>query len=308
MNIAVIGPGAMGLLFGSYLSKRNNVTLIGHNEEKMNNIVQNGVCVQEPGGEEKIYYPKAAADSSKIMPVDLVILFVKSGSSEEALNNNRSIIGENTILMTLQNGAGHEELLCRYADRSNVIIGTTQQGSYLKDSRTVCHSGGGSTSFGTVEGDSLKFETIAKEFQECGFPCEVTNDIWQMIWNKLMINASSSVLSGLLQVRQGYIVENEYAWSIAKKLISEICAVAAADGFKFNTEEQIKRIGEHLRKAPNGYTSIYADLKEGRITEVRKINGTVVDKAHKLNVSVPTHETILALTLAAEQKNNISVK
>ncbi len=303
MNIAVIGPGAMGLLFGSYLSKRNNVTLIGHNKEKMKNIEKNGVCVCEANGEECTYYPLALADSSAMPESDLIMLFVKSGSSEEALNNNRCIIGKNTVIMTLQNGAGHEELLCRYADKENVVIGTTQQGSYLKDSRTICHSGGGLTAIGALTGSASKLKNIAQELKNCGFPCEITDNIWQMIWSKLMINASSSVLSGLLQVRQGYIIENEYAWNIAKNLITEICAVANADGYDFDAQEQIERISAHLKNAPNGYTSIYADLKDGKTTEVRKINGTVVNKAHKLNISVPANEMILNLVLAMEENN-----
>ena len=32
MKIAVIGPGAMGLLFGSYLSQHHDVTLVGHGQ------------------------------------------------------------------------------------------------------------------------------------------------------------------------------------------------------------------------------------------------------------------------------------
>lgn len=35
MKIAVIGPGAMGLLFGSYLSQHHDVTLVGTNPAKI---------------------------------------------------------------------------------------------------------------------------------------------------------------------------------------------------------------------------------------------------------------------------------
>lgn len=67
---------------------------------------------------------------------------------------------------------------------------------------------------------------------------------------------------------QGYVEQDSHAWTLAEKLIRELCAAATADGYPFDAEEQIARIRLHLQKAPDGFTSIYADLKAGRRTEV----------------------------------------
>ena len=61
MKIAVIGPGAMGLLFGSYLSQHHDVTLVGTNPAKMQSITENGVTIRETDGNERIYRPHATA-------------------------------------------------------------------------------------------------------------------------------------------------------------------------------------------------------------------------------------------------------
>lgn len=302
MKIALIGPGAMGLLFGGYLSQKNEVTLVGTNAARMQAIDQNGLTIRETDGSEAVYRPRATADSSGMEPAELVILFVKSGASRAALQANRSLIGPDTLLLTLQNGAGHETLLREFADDAHIIIGTTQQGSYKLGDSAVCHSGKGSTALGAICGQSSRFAQVAEAFAQCGFPCEVTDRVRGMIWNKLMINASSSVLSGLLQVPQGYVAENAAAWQVAQYLIRELCAVATADGYPFDAAEQIDRIQKHLRAAPDGYTSIYADLKAGRVTEAPVINGAVVAAARRLGVPAPTHETILALVHAMEQR------
>ncbi|MDE7268908.1 MAG: hypothetical protein K2N81_00360, partial [Acetatifactor sp.] len=42
MDIAVLGAGAMGILFGGYLSERNNVVLVGRNKENMESIKRDG--------------------------------------------------------------------------------------------------------------------------------------------------------------------------------------------------------------------------------------------------------------------------
>lgn len=302
MDIAVLGAGAMGILFGGYLSERNNVVLVGRNKENMESIKRDGVIIREKDEREKVYFPNATVDTDEIKNVDLVILFVKSGNSEEVLEKHKNIIGKNTVLMTLQNGAGHEEILCRYANRENVVIGTTQQGSFRIDYRTVCHSGGGNSALGAICGKSERFKYIAGEFEKCGFMCEVSDNVGYMIWNKIMINASSSILSGLLQVSQGYVAENKNAWNIAEKLIEEICIAADCQGYKFDMDEQKQRLYDHLKNAPDGLTSIYDDIKNGRKTEVRKINGAVIEAAKSKGISLPVNETIFNLVTALEGK------
>lgn len=305
MNIAIIGPGAMGLLFGGYLSRKNDVTLVGTSAQRMEQVNQKGVVIRETDGTEKTFHPHATADASKLAPMDLVILFVKAGASETALKANQSLIGPDTLLLTLQNGAGHETLLRRFAPEQNILIGTTQQGSYRLDDTSICHSGKGDTALGAICGNSARFTPVAETFAACGFPCSLSNQVQGLIWNKLMINASSSVLSGILQVPQGYIASNSYAWSIAKLLISELCAVASADGYPFDAAQQQARIHHHLELAPDGYTSIYADLKAGRKTEVDVINGAVINAGRRLGIPIPTHEMVLNLVHAMEQRPSV---
>ena len=62
------------------------------------------------------------------------------------------------------------------------------------------------------------------------------------------------------------------------------------------------RVREHLRKAPDGYTSIYADLKNGRKTEADFICGAVARAAHDQGFRVPVQETILRLVHAMEER------
>lgn len=302
MKIVLVGPGAMGLLFGGYLSQKNEVTLVGRNADTMDKIEKLGVRIRETDGREALYHPHAVTSPEKLTAPDLVLLFVKAGSSKEALASVKHLIGPQTFLMTLQNGAGHEKLLLQYAPKERVIIGTTNQGSYKLDETCVCHSGLGDTIFGAVFGTGENFAPVAEAFRSCGFPCQISTQVKGMIWNKLMINASSSVLSGILQMPQGYVAENKSAWSIAQKLIREICAVATAEGYPFSEDEQMERIEKHLKNAPDGYTSIYADLKAGRKTEVTVINGAVVEAGRRLGIPVPTHELILDIVRAMEER------
>ena len=99
------------------------------------------------------------------------------------------------------------------------------------------------------------------------------------------------------------MVENEYAHELMRRLCREAVAVANAEGLaRFDEAEAIAGVETVCRNAKNGYTSIYADIKEGRRTEVDTISGSIVAFAEKLKIAVPYHEMIVRLIHALEQK------
>ena len=127
----------MGALFGGYLAERNEVYLVDVDARRVERINAEGVRIREQDGTEKVYHPAAVTESTGLPEMDLVIVFVKAMYTESALEANRGLIGPETYLMTLQNGAGHEAKLLKFADREHVVIGTTQHNSSLLGGR-VC--------------------------------------------------------------------------------------------------------------------------------------------------------------------------
>lgn len=304
MKIAVIGPGSMGLLYGSKLSAFADVCLVGRSREHADELNEKGITLKR-GEEERLYRVRAVLPGEIKDPVDLIILFTKAYVTGQALSANRDLIGKDTLVLTLQNGAGHEEILREFTDEAHILIGTTTQGAYRENRYTIVNSGLGETVIGRINdregGPAAKaVEEAAELFEKSGFPCRVSPNIRFNVWNKLMINASSSVLSGILGKPQGFVEENAAAWEICCRLIREICEAAEGEGCQFDFEEQKERIRKHLQAAPGGYTSIYSDLQNKRRTEVDYINGAVVRAAQKQGRRALTHEIILNLVHAME--------
>ena len=106
MKIAVLGSGAMGGLYSSYLSRHNEVTVIDVNAALVEKVNAEGLEVQEPDGTSNVFHPHAVLSTEGMEPVDLIIVFVKAMFSEGALNNNKGIIGPDTYIMTLQDLVG----------------------------------------------------------------------------------------------------------------------------------------------------------------------------------------------------------
>ena len=125
MRIAVIGAGAMGSIYGGHLSQNNEVYLVDTAAPVVEHIRKEGLKIQE-NGQDVIYRPQAMTSTEGLEPVDLVILFVKSLFSRAALSGNKSLIGPDTYVMTLQNGSGHEDILGEFVDQDHIVIGTTE--------------------------------------------------------------------------------------------------------------------------------------------------------------------------------------
>jgi 2-dehydropantoate 2-reductase len=302
MIIAVIGAGAMGSINGGHLSLNNEVYLVDTNQAIVDHINQNGLILQE-NGTDVVYHPTACTTTAGLDKVDLVILFVKALFSKSALNGNKGIIGDNTYLMTLQNGSGHEDILSEFAPIDHIIIGTTNDNGALLSPGHVRHGGEGETNIGMLTDDVNGFlPKLKATLDECGFKGNIHANIQQLIWDKLFTNVSLSALTGVLQVPMGFIAGNEHAWTIAKQLIHEAVEVAHGLGLEADEEAITEKVKHTSEGSPEGITSICADLRDGRKTEVNTISGSVVRASKKCGVPAPTHELIVELVHAMEDK------
>lgn len=302
MKIVIIGAGAMGSVYGGCLSKHNEVYLVDNNQDIVNVINKEGLKLQGNGLDE-VYRPKAVTSIEGIGKVDLVILFVKSLYSRAALQQNKGVIGSNTYVMTLQNGSGHEDLLSEVAPVERIIIGTTEGNGVVFAPGYVRHGGTGRTNIGMlVEDKEGMLNTLKKCFDACGFDTLIHDNIQKLIWDKLFTNVSLSAITGVLQVKMGFIYGNTYAWNLTKQLVKEAVAVANAMGLEFDEETVLSNVQRTSENNPDGCTSIYSDLKYGRLTEVDTISGSVVRAARKYGVAVPLHEFVVNMVHAIEQR------
>lgn len=306
MNITVLGAGAMGMLFGSYLSRKNSVWLLDVDESRVSQINASGVAVREKNGTENTFRVHAVTTGKDLPEMDLVIVFVKAMYTEAALKANANLIGKNTYVMTLQNGAGHESKLLAAADREHVIIGSTQHNSSVVSNGVIFHGGSGLCSIGLLSGESGCLEGMAENFTACGLECVTSNEVQKQIWKKLFTNTAASSLTAVLQVPLGFIYEDANARFLMHALAKEAVSVANALGLGFDEAEVIADVETVCKNAPNGYTSIYADIKNGNRTEVDTISGSVVEAAAGLDMDVPYHKAVVSFIHALEYKNKLN--
>ena len=304
MRIAVIGAGAMGSIYGGHLSVNNEVYLVDTNAAVVGHLQKEGLKLQE-NGTDNMYYPKAVVSTEGIAPVDLVILFVKALFSKAALSGNRGIIGPDTYVMTLQNGSGHEDILGEFVPEDHIIIGTTNDNGAILGMGHIRHGGVGETNIGMLVPDTEGFLPKLKDALDgCGFVTTIRSNIQQLIWDKMFTNVSLSAVTAILSVEMDYIASNAHAWYLTERLVREAAAVARGMGLEADDEKLLAKVRETSAGSPGGVTSICADIRAGRKTEVDTISGSVVRASKKCGVPAPTHEFVVEMIHALEERKH----
>ena len=301
MKIVIIGAGAMGCLYGAYLSEKNEVTMLDVYEPQVESINTNGITIVEPDGTERQYKKVCAMKSGTCESVaDLVVVFVKSIYSENALEENKALFGPDTVVMTLQNGAGNDRKIAKYVSKENIVIGTSKHNSVNLGGGKVSHTGTGITTIGSNLGRIEALSKIEEVLSQSGFETEVSDDIQRIIWSKLFVNLSINTFTAITRAPIGFMIENQYAWDFAEKMICEAVDVAEADGTHFSYMEVLNMVHHVCENLEKGYSSMYQDVTRGIPTEIDAINGAIVQQAKLYNVPAPYNTLIVDLIHAIE--------
>ncbi len=302
MKIAVLGAGAMGSLYGSKLSANHEVWLVDVWKEHVDAINEKGLTVKLSESESALYHPHATTDASVVGTADLVIVFVKSVNTASALTQSACLFGKDTMVLTLQNGYGNIEDILPFVKEENLFVGTTAAGATMIGPGNVCQAGMGPTNVGVPNPVNLgRAQRIVDLFNESGFPANVSDNVMQTIWTKLMVNVGLNAELALLNVRNGFIADSEYALELAKRLVQEGAAVAAAEGYTISPEEIVQHYYiEGSKVVGHNRCSMLQDVDHLRKTEVDRINGAIVKLGQKHGISTPANEVLTLLIRAKE--------
>lgn len=302
MRIAIIGSGAMGSLYGGYLSKGDNeVYLVDIWEEHINRINDKGLIIVEDNI-ELMTKPRGITDSKGIGPVDLVIVFVKSIHTKNAIENNLSIIGPQTMVLSLQNGYGNNDDISQYVQKSNIILGTTSHGATMLEPGKIKHAGKGKTYIGKLTRD--KDENLIKIrelLNEAGFETVISDNVMELIWSKLLVNVGINALTAILEIKNGQLLEWEEGKELLVLAVSEGVRVANGLGLDFDKEEVVSHVMDVARATRENKSSMLQDILNKRKTEIEKINGAIVKEGEKIGLETPVNRVLVDMIKVKEK-------
>ena len=301
MKIGIIGAGAMGCLYACMLCEKNDVTLLDVDSETVDVVNKDGVFMREANSEkEDIFKPKAALSGGFDGKFDLIIVFVKDTATAAALKSNRSLIGEHTVLLSLQNGMGNYEIMEEFADTKQILLGTTKHNCVTLGRGKIYHSGAGVTHIGSPADNGIAVKKIYEVFNNSGIETEICEDVKRLLWEKLFINMTINSITALLDCHINVIADDKNASAVAGELIKEAVAVAKCDGEEFDYDTVYNDVITTAEKLGTGKASMCQDIENGRKTEIDFINGAVIRLGKRHGIATPYHSMITSLIHAME--------
>lgn len=299
MKIAMIGSGAAGSVFACYLKKGGaEMTLVDRYQRHMDACRESGLRFVTPEGEELLTGFQTAASAVQLDVQDLVILMVKATQTEGLIPDLRHCVGPETVVVSLQNGLGNDELLSRYFPPENILYGFGTIGTELPEPGKCVSKpeSGVIMRFGAVK-DSPLSRRAGQWLEQCfnagGCSTVFESDIRPFVWKKAISNSGYNTLSALLRLKVGDYLALEAGEELLKSVWAEGCAVCRAVTGVDLWPEML----EELPRLKQGFATYYPSMAQDvlihqRQTEVQLLNGAIVRYGEACGIPTPVNEAL----------------
>lgn len=301
MKIYIAGAGAMGCRFGVQLQDAGqDVTLLDNWQDHIDAIQASGLKVT--GDQERTVQIPIMKPSQASEPADLIILFTKAMQLRQMLEDIRSLIQAGTKVLCLLNGLGHEDLIKKYVEPANIMMGVTIWTAVLKGPGHVHLIGTGTINLQSMDPSGQKFgQEVVTVLNQAQLNAEYDEAIIPSIWRKACVNGTMNSTCALLDCRVGEFFATENGLNIMKNIIKEFVEVAKLEGVAIDYDAMLQYVMDTSVKAKDHYPSMHQDLVQNkRLTEIDVINGAVVAKGKKHQYATPYCELIVDLIHAKE--------
>jgi len=309
MKVVIVGPGAVGSLFAYFLSRaETDLWLLDREPARAGRLEHGGIEVEALDGHACRIKPRVSADPSEIGIADVVIICVKAGDTIHAARSIHPIVGDDTAVLTLQNGMGNVEKITAELTKGSVLGGTTAQGSTVLEPGRIRHAGVGETIIGEPgRPHGPRTDELVSLFQACGMDASATDDLEGLLWGKLVINVGINALTAITGLKNGELVERPGTQGILREAVAEALAVAVAKGITLPYDNAVDKVESVCRATAANISSMLQDMLRRRRTEIDAINDVIVSEGERLVVPTPVNRTLTGLVRTIEGSWNARV-
>jgi 2-dehydropantoate 2-reductase len=296
-ELALVGEGITVIARGPHLEamRRDGLTLLIGDERKVAKVA----CTDDP---------------AEAGPQDCVIITLKAHSVTAIVDKMAPLLGDETSVVTAQNGVPWWYFYKLPGDWENRRLETADPGGRIWDTLgperaigcvvypsceivepgVIQHVYGNRFMLGEPDGSkSPRVVELSRALVEAGLKAPVRTKIRDDIWLKLWGNVSFNPVSVLTLATLEQMCEDEGSRGVVATIMTEAEAVGKAVGVKFKIDVETRigwaaDVGAHK-------TSMLQDLEQGRPMETDALVGTVAEMGRMVGVATPTIDTILSL-------------
>jgi 2-dehydropantoate 2-reductase len=302
MRIAVFGTGGVGGYFGGRLARGGQDVVFIARGAHLHAIQTTGLRVDSIKGDFVVSPAQASDDPVQVGPVDAVLVGVKAWQIPDAAQAMRPLIGEQTIVVPLENGVEAPEQLATVLGAEHVLGGLCQISAFIAGPGYIRHVGiEPYVAFGEMDGrPSERAGRLLQAFERAGVEAVIPADIQVAMWDKFIFIAAVSGVGAVTRSPMGVYRSLSETRRMLVEAMQEIFAVAKARGVNMPGDVIEKRLLFTDNQPASVVASMQRDILEGRPSELMSQNGAVVRMGQVLGVPTPVNTFIYTCLLPQE--------
>jgi len=313
-RICVVGAGVIGgLLAARFALAGEEVTVIDQGAH-LAAIQKNGLKLEWHDGKVHIARMKAVNKPAEAGKQDIVVLAVKAHFLDQVVRDIDSLLGPDTVVLTVQNGLpwwyfqrlggqyGNRRLesldpsgiLTKNIDPNRIIGCVVYPAAAATAPGVIHHVEGDRFPIGELNGkETERVKELHDVFIKAGLKSLVLPDIRSEIWLKAWGNLSFNPISALTHATLVDICQFAETRELAATMMKEAQAIAQKLGVTFRVTIDKRIAGAEAVGAHK--TSMLQDVEAGRSLETEALIGSILEMAKLTNTSAPAIEAVYAL-------------
>jgi 2-dehydropantoate 2-reductase len=300
MKAGIIGAGALGSLFAHIFSEHNIDTVLYEvHEQTVSEIKSRGITLIRGDARTNIN-PRISTSPEMLSECDVIFLFVKSYSTEEAVRSVSGQIRTDSVLVTLQNGLGNVEEIRKHFDSERIVYGTTTIGAAKSSMSEVVAGGSGIINIGGSS--KIHLQHVHGLLLSAKLDSHIVSDPDLYLWQKAVINAGINPIAAILGIPNGGIISDKNTSMLQENVIREAVNSALANDIKLDFSNMLAITRQVCERTSINLCSMLQDIRNSRKTEIESINGKIISYGETKGIELPANKTLYLLIKSMEAK------
>ena len=295
MKVCVVGAGGVGGLLAALLRRAGVDVSLLVTERHLTAIRRNGLALIAPSGRFSVEI-QAELDPPAIGACDVVVVTTKMWAVEALAPTLRPLLGENTVVIPVQNGIDAPGMLARTLGWHHVVYGSASMNATVEEPGVIRQRNPqhGITVAEAQGHESARLLEVKETFGAAGISVEVGTDGPALLWDKFIGLVANSSLCALLRSPMGVVQQHDECWLLYTAVFNEAVAVGRMEGISIPAEKAEARLARARTSPPTVMPSMAVDLMAGKRLELPWLGGRVRELGKKHAVPTPANDFIWA--------------
>ncbi len=304
MKILVMGAGAVGCCYGGLLARAGEDVVFAARGDNLSVIRESGLRVETATYGDFTVRPQVVERLDGAWTADLILYCVKGYHNEQAIADMAPAVGDDTAILTLQNGIGSGEQIAAAFGADKVLLGAAYIDAMRRAPGVVAQRGSPPRIVFGEESGALtpRANAIAALLSNAGIDADLSPNVLTALWGKLIYICALSGMMCITRASFAEVLDTPETCALTRQVMDEAFAVARASGVALDDGiVDAVMAGFHEEKG-DLLSSMYLDLQAGNPLEVALLNGAVARIGEQHGVDTPANAFISACLTIADNR------